>query len=382
MKKILLAACACLLAAPTGAAENTYRKMAEELGAKAGKKMRVAAVLPFGCAQGPGTCPDGRLLGERLTTELINHGRFTVLAPGQYSKELEEFAFRPADGAAPALLKRLKKELGVDAVVTGLAADLGAGRSELNVRRFAGPGGAAWAAVGAVVGRDWAAAPEPRDLRSLLRALAKRGVKVSSMPEWADFSRLKAGSLAARLSIAALGGSEKMSDYEIEAWKDSPAEAVSTVNYFCAATDCAALGVTGAGYYKAYFPDGFVLALDEAGDVLDCYYPERSYSRLRLRLLARRAPGRNLAGTADWDKFRQTMDSRYVPVPDRRDPDSLRTEIDKWKLGPGEKVTGIYSPETPEKPDFYKVTFADGFTLVFDGPTGVIERCEYGEPAR
>lgn len=382
MKKILFAACACLLAARAAAAEDPYRKAAEQLGAKAGKKPRVAAVLPFGCAQGPGTCPDGRLLGERLTTELINQGRFTIIAPGQYSKELEDFAFRPEAGAAPGLLKRLNKELGVDAVVTGMAADLGAGRSELNVRLFGVPGGAAIAAVRAVVERDWAARPEPRDLRSLLRALAKKGVKAASTPEWADFARMKAGSLATRLSIAALGGGEKMSDYEIEAWKDAPAEAVSTVNYFCAATDCAALNVTGAGYFKAYFPDGFVLVLDEAGDVLDCYYPERSYARLKMRLLARRAPGRNMAESPDWDKFQETMDYRYLPVPDRRDPDSLRTEIDKWKLGPGERVTGIYSPETPEKPDFYKVTFADGFFLVFDGPSGAIERCEYGEPAK
>lgn len=84
-----------------------------------------------------------------------------------------------------------------------------------------------------------------------------------------------------------------------------------------------------------------------------------------------------MARSGEWRDFLDAMDYRYVPVPDKRDPDSLRTEIDKWKISPGEKVTGIYSPETPDHPDFYKVTFSDGFTLLLDGPSGAIERCEY-----
>lgn len=380
MNNVLYAAGILLLAWQAAAAAEPYQDMAAKLSAPAGKKMKIAAVLPLACAEKPGGCLDGRLLGERLSTELINLGKFTVIDPGQYAGALVEFSYTPQAGAAPGLLRRLRKDFGVDAVVAGSTADLGDGRSELNVRLVDTAKGVAVAAARGVVERDWAASAEPRDLRSILRALAGKGARVISTPEWAAFGRLKAGSLAARLSIAALGGSEKMADFEIEAWKDSPAEAVSTVYYFCAATDCGAIGVAGQGYFKAYYPDGFTLVLDEGGDVLDCYYPERSYARLRMRLLAKKSAGRNMARAGEWDKFQAVMDYRYIPVPDKRDPDSLRTEIDKWKLSPGEKVTGIYSPQTPDRPDFYKVTFADGFTLLFDGPSGAIEACEYPEP--
>ncbi len=152
---------------------------------------------------------------------------------------------------------------------------------------------------------------------------------------------------------------------------------MNTVYFFCSATDCGAIGVSGEGYFKAYFPDGFVLRLDEAGDVMDCYYPERSYARLKMRLLAKRWGARNMVQAEEWAKFQEVMDYKYVPVADKRDPDSLRTEIDKWKTSYDEKVTGMFSPETPDHPDFYKATFSDGFTIVFDGPSGAIESCEY-----
>ncbi|KAF0124895.1 MAG: hypothetical protein FD189_2160 [Elusimicrobia bacterium] len=382
MKMSVCIVCFCLLAGPAAAAEGPYRDLAEKLSAPVGKKMKTVAVLPFGCAGTAGACLDGSLLGDRLTTELINLGKFTVIVPGQYAGELEKFAYRPEAGASPDLLRRLRKAHGADAVVTGMTADLGGGRSELNVRLVDAGNGTAVTAARAVLERDWAVQAEPRDLRSALRALAGKGVRATRTPEWAEFARMKAGSLATRLSIASLGGSEKMADFEVEAWKADPAEAPKTVTYFCASSDCEAINVTGGSYFKAYYPDGFVLLLDEAGDVLDCYYPERSYARLMMRLLARKHAGRNMVPTGDWDRFQEVMDHRYFPVPDKRDPDSLKTEIDKWKLVLGEKVTGIYSPETPDHPDFYKVPFADGFTLVFDGPSGAIESCEYPPPPR
>ena len=101
-----------------------------------------------------------------------------------------------------------------------------------------------------------------------------------------------------------------------------------------------------------------------------------------MRLLARRRGFQNMVQAAEWAKFQEVMDYKYIPVPDKRDPDSLRTEIDKWKLSLDEKVTGIFYPETLDRPDFYKATFPDGFTLLFDGPTGAIERCEYLEPEK
>ncbi len=380
MKRFLYFSCIFLLMGRAAAAADPYRVLAEKLSVQAGKKIKTAAVLPFACAEGSGTSLDGRVLGERLTTELINLGKFTVIDPGQYAKELAEFSFKPEAGAGPELLRGLRKKLDVDAVITGMSADLGDGRAELNVRLVNTDSGASLAAGRAVVPRDWAAQVKPGNLRASLRALAKQRVKTSATPEWAEFGRLKAASLATRLSIVSLGGKEKLADFEIDAWKTYPAEAVNTVYFFCAATDCGAIGVTGEGYFKAYFPDGFVLRLDEAGDVQDCYYPERSYARLKMRLLAKRWGARNMVQAEEWGKFQEVMDYKYVPVPDKRDPDSLRTEIDKWKTSYDEKVTGMFSPETPDHPDFYKATFSDGFTLVFDGPSGAIETCEYLEP--
>lgn len=382
MKKFLTVAFLLLPAWPAAAADNPYRNVAVQLSAMAGKRIKNVAVLPFGCAESTGTSKDGRILGERLTTELINLGKFTVIDSGQVYRTLEEQDFRPEAGAGRELAGTLKKKFDVDAVAAGMSTDLGEGRVELNVRLVDTSDGASLTAVRTVVARDWVSPPEPRNLRSSLRALAKQRVRVSSTPEWLEFGKLKAASLATRLSIVSLGGREKLADFEIEAWKAYPAETVNRVFFFCAATNCEALGVTGEGYFKTYFPDGFVLQLDEAGDVLDCYYPERSFARLRMRLLAKRRGAQNLVKAEEWGKFQEVMDYKYVPVPDKRDPDSLRTEIDKWKLSLDEKVTGIYSPETADHADFYKVTFSDGFTLLFDGPSGAIERCEYLEPEK
>ena len=381
MKRFSAFICVVLVAAAAvRAADDPYLVLAERLSAPAGKKLKTVAVLPFGCAESSGTCRDGRVLGERLTTELINLGKFTVIDPGQYAGALEEFAFKPEAGASPELVRSLRKKYGADALITGMSVDLGDGRSELTARLVRTADAAAVLGVRVLVPRDWAAAAEPRDLRASLRALAMRRVRAASTPEWAEFGRMKAASLATRLSITNLGGKEKLADFEIDAWKAYPAEAASRVYFFCAATNCEALGVTGEGYFKAYFPDGFVLQLDEAGDVLDCYYPERSFARLKMRLLAKRRSGENVAAAPEWAKFLEVMDYKYVPVPEKRDPDSLRSEIDRWKAAADEKVTGIFTPQTNERADFYKVTFPDGFTLVFDGPSGAIERCEYEKP--
>ena len=382
MKSFSSVACFILLAAPAAAADSPYRNLASQLSAMSGRKVKTVTVLPFGCAESSGTSKDSRILGERLTTELINLGKFTVIDSGQVSGVLEALSYRPETGAGAELTARLRKDFGLDAVVSGMTADLGGGRAELNVRLVKTSDGAVLGAVRTLVERDWAAPAEPRNLRANLRALAKQRVRAASTQDWAEFSRLKAASLATRLSIASLGGGEKLADFEIEAWKAYPGEAVNRVYFFCAATDCGSIGVSGAGYFKAYFPDGFVLHLDEAGDVLDCFYPERSYARLRMRLLARRRGFQNMVQAAEWAKFQEVMDYKYIPVPDKRDPDSLRTEIDKWKLSLDEKVTGIFYPETLDRPDFYKATFPDGFTLLFDGPTGAIERCEYLEPEK
>lgn len=380
MKRFSAFICVVLIAAAAvGAAEDPYLVLAERLSAQAGKKLQTVAVLPFGCAESSGTCRDSRVLGERLTAELINLGKFTVIDPGQYAGALKELAFEPEAGASPELVRRLRKKYGADALITGLSVNLGDGRAELTARLVRTADAAAVLGVRVLVPRDWNAAAEPRDLRASLRALAMRRVRVASTTEWAEFNRMKAASLATRLSINTLGGKEKLADFEIDAWKAHPAEAVSRVYFFCSATNCEALGVTGEGYFKAYFPDGFVLQLDEAGDVLDCYYPERSFARLKMRLLAKRRPGQNLAAAPEWGKFLEVMDYKYVPVPDKRDPDSLRSEIDRWKAPADEKVTGIYTPQTAGRADFYTVTFQDGFTLSFDGPSGAIESCGYLE---
>lgn len=382
MERLLVFTFIVLLAGPAAAADSPYRNLASQLSAKAGRKIKTVAVLPFSCAESSGTSKDSRILGERLTTELINLGKFTVKDAGQISGVLERFAFRPETGPGAELSGRLRKDFDLDAVVSGMSADLGGGRAELNVRLIRTSDGAVLAAVRTLVERDWAAPAEPRNLRANLRAQAKQRIKASSTQDWAEFSRLKAASLATRLSIAALGGGEKLADFEIEAWKAHPAETADRVYFFCAATDCGSIGVSGQGYFKAYFSDGFVLRLDEAGDVLDCFYPERSYARLKMRLLAKRRGFQNMVQAEEWGKFQEVMDFKYVPVPDKRDPDSLRTEIDKWKLSLDEKVTGSFFPETPDRPDFYKATFPDGFTLLFDGPSGAIERCEYLEPPK
>lgn len=58
---------------------------------------------------------------------------------------------------------------------------------------------------------------------------------------------------------------------EVAQWKYEPQERVVTTFFSCAVVDCRKLGISG-GFYKAYFPDGFVLTLDQSGKVIDSYY--------------------------------------------------------------------------------------------------------------
>lgn len=59
---------------------------------------------------------------------------------------------------------------------------------------------------------------------------------------------------------------------EVEKWKFDPNENVTTTYFSCQAVNCDKLGINGDGFYKAYFPDGFVLTLNNSGKVVDYYY--------------------------------------------------------------------------------------------------------------
>ena len=59
---------------------------------------------------------------------------------------------------------------------------------------------------------------------------------------------------------------------EVEKWKFDPNENVVTTYFSCDIANCEKLGIDGGGFYKAYFPDGFVLTLNSSGKVLDYYY--------------------------------------------------------------------------------------------------------------
>jgi len=377
-----------LFAAAAMAADDPYRALARKLSAPAGKRLKKVAILPFGCAESTGTSKEGNVLTARLTTELVNLHKFTIIDRGQFYKILEVLSFRPEAGASPDIIRTLEKKLGIDAIIAGMSSDLGDGSVELNAWLIKAEDGSAAAAGRAVISRDWAPesaeppAEGPPALRATLRALAKQNGRAAGTPEWAEFLKIKAASLATRLSITALGGSEKIADAEIDAWKISPSEQVSSVYYLCSAASCDKMGIKGEGYFKAYYSDGFVVQIDETGDVLDCYYPEKSIARAKMRQLAKTRQGQNMAVSPEWSKFQQVMDFKYFPVPDKRDPDSLRSEIDRWKTGTDEEVTGDYSRETEDAADFYGVVFSDGFSLVFDGPTGAITSCQYEVPEK
>jgi hypothetical protein len=59
---------------------------------------------------------------------------------------------------------------------------------------------------------------------------------------------------------------------EIEKWKFDPSEKVETVFFTCEMVDCKSMGVSGDGIYKAYFPDGFVLSMDQNAKPVNYYY--------------------------------------------------------------------------------------------------------------
>lgn len=59
---------------------------------------------------------------------------------------------------------------------------------------------------------------------------------------------------------------------EIEKWKFEPDEKVVTTYFSCEMVNCEKLGISGSGFYHAYFPDGFVLTLTPEGKVVDYYY--------------------------------------------------------------------------------------------------------------
>lgn len=137
--------------------DSPYRNLASQLSALAGRKLKTVVVLPFGCAESSGTSKDSRILGERLTTELINLGKFTVIDSGQVSGALEALSYRPEAGAGAELTARLRQDFDLDALVSGMSADFGGGRAELNIRLVRTADGAVFTAVRTIVERDWAA---------------------------------------------------------------------------------------------------------------------------------------------------------------------------------------------------------------------------------
>lgn len=105
-------------------------------------------------------------------------------------------------------------------------------------------------------------------INSLGNAFASSGVSPTGREEEKEESIIADEPAANKLNKI----DEEKIKQEVEKWKFEPGENVTTTYFSCSAVNCEKLGINGDGFYKAYFPDGFVLTLNSSGKVVDYYY--------------------------------------------------------------------------------------------------------------
>ncbi|OGS16555.1 MAG: hypothetical protein A2234_04800 [Elusimicrobia bacterium RIFOXYA2_FULL_58_8] len=258
----------------------------------------------------------------------------------------------------------MKKLCAVIGLVVFVAVACGAGEGAASSQER----GAAW---------DDVAAPPAKapGARAVLRAMAKKGINIAATPQWAEFLKNSPAVAGKKTAKPAKGANEKLLRMELGQWRWSPEEKVSKGYIPCNAVNCKRLRVTGAGFYRAYFADGFVLRIDEAGRVLDMFYPEEYTRRLKMRARALELRPREMRSDPQWGAFAAELAAEAGKG--AGNADTVQAEVAKWAGSPAE-APGAAWLQCAAAPDYCnalgitgkeygKVSFEDGFVLVLDG---------------
>jgi len=115
---------------------------------------KTIAVAGFSYADGRASA-DGRIVAERITTELIKHGRLKVVERREIEKVLGELKLQVSGQIDQDSVKKLGRMLGADLLVVGTITALPGGKLELNARLAGVESGEAYSAVSGQVEKNW-----------------------------------------------------------------------------------------------------------------------------------------------------------------------------------------------------------------------------------
>lgn len=115
---------------------------------------KTIAVAGFSYADGRASA-DGSIVAERITTELIKHGRLKVVERKEIEKVLGELKLQLSGQVDQESVKKLGRMLGADLLVLGTMTALPGGKLELNARLAGVESGEAYSAVSGQVEKNW-----------------------------------------------------------------------------------------------------------------------------------------------------------------------------------------------------------------------------------
>ncbi|OGS12111.1 MAG: hypothetical protein A2234_07400 [Elusimicrobia bacterium RIFOXYA2_FULL_58_8] len=115
---------------------------------------KTIAVAGFSYPDGRASA-DGSVVAERLTTELIRHGRLKVVERKEIEKVLGELKLQLSGQIDQDSVKRLGRMLGADLLVIGTITELPGSKLELNARLAGVESGEAYSAVSGQVEKNW-----------------------------------------------------------------------------------------------------------------------------------------------------------------------------------------------------------------------------------
>lgn len=122
--------------------------------AAARSKRKHIAVVPFRDTSGKES-RSGAIVAERLVAALLQRGTVEVVERSQLEAVMEELRLASVGVVDPAMVKRLGRFLGVDAVVTGTAVELLGSRVEVHARLIDVETARVLAASTAKLEKDW-----------------------------------------------------------------------------------------------------------------------------------------------------------------------------------------------------------------------------------
>jgi TolB-like protein len=140
----------------SGSARNTdeYGPLITSLFKSYQGEGKTIAVAGFSYADGRAS-PDGNVVSERFTTELINRRALKVVERKEIEKVLGELKLQNAGGISSESAKKVGYMLGADLLVVGGMVELPGNVLELNIRLADVESGEAVAAVTGRVVKDW-----------------------------------------------------------------------------------------------------------------------------------------------------------------------------------------------------------------------------------